>query len=260
MDLSNINNGNALAALQMIAQSAMRYLPLIVLPTLSPFSFAPVMVRSVLLLAISIIAVGVQLDAIAMPAQLAQIAFLKSLASELLLGLLFAFACYLPIAAMDQIGRILDMQIGLSAAALIFPNISQEAQAPMSTLFTLAALTLVFTLGLHLEALRNIALSLQLVPLGSNTFEMDAGHVVEVFSAQLTLALLLVAPTMIALFVIDVATNYATRAMPQANVFFLMLPVKVLVGLLMVTVSLKQAPETMRQMFDLSQALMFGAG
>jgi flagellar biosynthesis protein FliR len=260
MSALDVGLSNAPAAMQLFAQSAMRYLPLIVLPTLSPFSFAPVIVRSALLLAISITVASVQLDLAPVPTQLSQLMFLQTLASELLIGLVFALSCYLPIAAFDQAGRVLDMQMGLSAAALIFPNISQEAQAPMSVIFSLAALTLIFSLNLHLEALRSIAISVQLVPLGSNALAIDAPHLIQIFAAQLTLALLLIAPTMIALFAIDIGTNYATRAMPQANVYFLMLPVKVLVGLLMATISLKYAPETMRQMFDQSQSLMLGAG
>ena len=51
------------------------------------------------------------------------------------------------------------------------------------------------------------------------------------------------------LFGIDLAVAYATRSMPQANVYFLSLPLKIGAGLLLLAMSLKAAPALVERLF-----------
>lgn len=243
------------ALIQTHALATMRLLPLLMFPVLSPFSFAPVLVRSVLLLGLASLLVALSPAAAeAMPQSL----FLAALLAELSLGLVFALAFYLPIAALNFMGRLLDMQIGLAAAALLYPSLGNEPEAPISAFTTLAAQALFFALGLHLEALQAVRLSLELSPLGGGVTLPDSGALGAMLGAQFSLALLLAAPALTVLFALDLGTAYATRAMPQANVYFLMLPLKVLVGVLMVAVSLRHAPGVIREMFTVAQASLVG--
>jgi flagellar biosynthetic protein FliR len=243
---------------QQHALACMRLLPLVVLPTLSPFSFAPVMARSALLAMLGGLLVAVSWTQTSTPVLLDAVGFLSGLLSEAMIGLAFAFAFYLPIAAINAMARVIDMQMGLSAAALLFPNLSAEAEAPISAILTLLAQALFFTLDLHLEALALVAASLSISPLGLSGLPVGPGVLAQMLGAQFSLALLLVAPTMTALFVVDVATAYATRAMPQANVYFLMLPLKVFLGMLLLAASLAAAPDYVRRMFDTARAGLGG--
>ena len=47
-----------------------------------------------------------------------------------------------------------------------------------------------------------------------------------------------VAPVILGLFMLDIGIAYATRSMPQANVYFLALPLKVAVALLLLALTL----------------------
>lgn len=243
------------ALVQTHALATLRLLPLLLFPVLSPFAFAPVLVRSVLLLGLASLLVA--LSPIA-STPLPQALFLGAMLTELSLGLLFALAFYLPIAAMNFMGRMLDLQIGLAAAALLYPSLGNEPEAPISAFTTLAAQALFFALGLHIEALQAVTLSLELSPLGGGVALPDGAALGAMIGAQFTLALLLAAPALTVLFALDLGTAYATRAMPQANVYFLMLPLKVLVGVLMVAVSLRHAPGVVREMFSVAQASLVG--
>lgn len=243
---------------QQHALACMRLLPLIVIPTLSPFSFAPVMVRSALLALLGGLLVAVAWGQSPAPVMLELGGFVSGLLKEAMIGLAFAFAFYLPIAAINAIARVLDLQVGLSAAALLFPNLGAEAEAPMSAIMTLLAQALFFALGLHLEALGLIAASLSISPLGLTPMPLEPGALAYMLTAQFTLALLLLAPVLTALFVVDIATAYATRAMPQANVYFLMLPLKVMLGMLLLAASLSAAPDYVRRMFDTARAGLGG--
>ena len=250
--------GSLEVLVQQHALACMRLLPLIVLPTLSPFAFAPVMVRSALLAMLGGLLVAVAWSQASPPALLDLAGFLSGLLNEAMIGLAFAFAFYLPIAAINAMARVLDLQIGLSAAALLFPNLGAEAEAPISAIMTLLAQALFFALDLHLEALSLVAASLSISPLGLTQMSVGPGALAQMLGAQFSLALLLVAPTLTALFLVDVATAYATRAMPQANVYFLMLPLKVLLGILLLAASLGAAPDYVRRMFDTARVGLGG--
>ena len=58
------------------------------------------------------------------------------------------------------------------------------------------------------------------------------------------------APVLVGLFAVDVGVAYATRSMPQANVFFLALPLKVLVAILLMVASLRYAPALMLRLYQ----------
>lgn len=244
--------------IQQHALACMRLLPLLIFPTLSPFSFAPILVRSALLMLLGGLLVAVAWSQAPAPTLLDTAGLVSGLLKEATIGLAFAFAFYLPIAAINLAARVLDLQVGLSAAALLFPNLGAEAEAPLSAIMTLLAQALFFALGLHLEALGLIAASLSISPLGLTPLVLEPGALAYMLTAQFSLALLLVTPVVTALFVVDIATAYATRAMPQANVYFLMLPLKVMLGMLLLAASLSAAPDYVRRMFDTARTGLGG--
>jgi flagellar biosynthetic protein FliR len=61
--------------------------------------------------------------------------------------------------------------------------------------------------------------------------------------------LMVSAPTMLGLFAIDLAVAYASRSMPQANMYFVALPIKVMAGFVLLAGSLRYAPPLIERMY-----------
>jgi flagellar biosynthetic protein FliR len=67
--------------------------------------------------------------------------------------------------------------------------------------------------------------------------------------SQFLLGLMVVMPVMMGLFAVDVFVAIASRSMPQANIYFLSLPMKVAAVLVLLAASLRLAPTLMARLF-----------
>ncbi len=227
----------------------LRYLPVMVLPAMSPLGWAPPMVRIVLLVALAGLSVLAMPSPAVLPAWKLPIALVAAMLGELLVGMTFGLALLLPNAALHSAGWLADMQAGLGAATLFDPASGGEMESLLGRALMLASVVLFFTLDLHLLVFRGLVASLQWMPLGSMAIRLDLGGFMGLLGSSFLLGLMVVAPVVLGLFAIDVGVAYATRSMPQANVFFLMLPLKVAAGLSLMALSMRFAPELVGRLF-----------
>ncbi len=143
-------------------------------------------------------------------------------------------------------GGLVDLTSGVSVAALIDPTRGEQA-AVFSRLFNLVALALFFALGGVEVLVRGLALSLEAVPLdGAFGADRDLAQLaVRLTSQLLVLATELALPVLSALFLLEVVLGLGARLAPQANVFLLGLPAKLLLTLAVVTAALALFPGTL---------------
>ena len=226
--------------------AALRFSLVLALPGLSPLAWAPMSIRVVLLVALSLTAALLA----PIPAQaFANVEWVPAIGQEALVGLTLSLALVLPMAAVSFFGKVVDVQAGFGAAAILNPAASSEGEALIGVALGLLLTVLFFAMDLHHDLLRALMLSLELLPLGQAAVDATPAAVAQAFGQSFALALLLVAPVMLGLFGIDLAVAYATRSMPQANVYFLSLPLKIGAGLLLLAMSLKAAPALVERLF-----------
>jgi flagellar biosynthetic protein FliR len=230
--------------------ATLRYLPVIVIPALSPLSWAPGMVRMTVLFCMA------WLTVLASPAAEYQaiwqqpVGLLLACAGELLLGMTFALAVTLPQAALGMSAAVADLQAGLSAATLFNPGGQNEQQTMTGTVVMLAATVLFFTLNLHLMLFQTMVASVRLLPLGALAIHLDVGGFMDMLGSSFILGLAVMGPVILGMFALDLGVAYATRSMPQANVYFLALPLKVLVALLLLAMTLRFAPTLIGRLYQ----------
>lgn len=230
--------------------ASLRYLPVLAIPALSPLSWAPGLVRVILLLAFSWLTVLAS-PAAASPGYWRQpVGLLLSCASELLIGLTFGLAILLPQAAISLAARLADMQAGLSAASLFNPGGQHEPESMLGTVLMLAATVLFFTMDLHLLLFQALSASVKALPLGLMGVHLDMDGFFAMVGSSFILGLAVLAPVILGLFLVDLGVAYATRSMPQANVYFLALPLKVAVALILLAMTLAFAPTLIGRLYQ----------
>lgn len=230
------------ATVLLLGFATLRYAPVLAVPAVSPMAWAPPMVRMVLLLAVAGLTVMAMPLAKPMPYWGESGGLLLAGASELLIGMTFGLAILLPQAGIGMAARLADMQAGLSAASLLNPTGQHEPESLLGSLLLLAATVLFFTLDLHVELFRLLAVSVRVLPLGMIGLHLEPVAFLSMVSGSFALGLVVVAPLVVGLFAVDLAVAYATRSMPQANVYFLALPLKVAVAMLLLALTLAYAP------------------
>jgi flagellar biosynthetic protein FliR len=238
----------ALVAQLMFA--SLRYLPVIAIPAMSPLSWAPGMVRIAVLLCMAWLTVLASPAGAYLAIWQQPVGLLLACASELLLGLTFALAVMLPQAALGMSAAVADLQAGLSAATLFNPGGQNEQQTMTGTIVMLAATVLFFTLHLHLLLFQTMAASVQLLPLGALAVHLDVDGFMDMLGSSFILGVAVMAPVILGMFALDLGIAYATRSMPQANVYFLALPLKVLVALLLLAMTLRFAPALIGRLYQ----------
>lgn len=225
-----------------------RFAPLLIVPSISPFTWAPTPARLSLLIATCFLSqMTISAISVPLPDSLLQIGIL--LIAEFGIGLVLAFSVHLVFGALHFFGRLLDMQIGLGAAGIFNPTIG-NMDTLMSTALVLIGTMLFFTLGFYALLFRGLAASLEIVPLGSG-FALHGGErIISLIGSEFMLGFGVVAPVVIVLFLLDVMIAFASRMMPQVNIYFISLPLKIGLGLICISISLRYIGPAVGHMFQ----------
>jgi flagellar biosynthetic protein FliR len=213
-----------------------RVTPLFFVAPLFSSSLIPPRVRGVIAVGISIGLTPVALRGQHVPSEALPLAEL--VVEGMLVGLAFAFALAVLMAALESAGSMVDVVSGFSYGALINP-LNGEQSAVMSRFYSLFGTLIFLVIGGDAWTLRGLGRTFELVPLTDGPrIASVVGGAEQVFSTVFTAAIEIAAPVLVALLVTDVAFGVVSRVVPQLNVFAVGFPTKVAVAMLLVAASL----------------------
>jgi flagellar biosynthesis protein FliR len=213
-----------------------RLTPLFLFAPLFSSKLVPMRVRGIVAVALAIGLAPLALAGATPPTDALGLAEL--MIKELLVGLAFAFAIGMVLAALQVAGSFIDTLIGFAFGAAVDPLTGNQGTV-MSQLYGLLGVMVFIAINGDQIVIRGFAETYELVGL----LEMPAlgalldgaiGAFVSLFAGALQVA----APVVLALILTDAAFGLITRVVPQLNVFAVGLPAKVLVGMLVTAASL----------------------
>ncbi|MCB1220023.1 MAG: flagellar biosynthetic protein FliR [Planctomycetales bacterium] len=176
--------------------------------------------------------------------------FLASAVQELALGMLLGFIMALVFVAFQFAGQFIGYQMGFAVVNVFDPSTHTQASIIGQFLFTAAMLVFVGT-GMHLELLRLWIASYELLPPGTWMIEhFDTQTMVAICTSLFTIALRISLPLIAFLILIDLALGILARVMPQLNVFFVGIPVKIVLGLLFLSLVTTELGSNVRRTRD----------
>jgi flagellar biosynthetic protein FliR len=175
-------------------------------------------------------------------------ALLLSALSELLLGLMIAFAFQAAFAALSFAGRVLDVQAGYGLAMVIDPG--SRGQSPLfGTILLLVAGLVFFAANGQDDLLRLLATLVQVLPVGQAQIVGAPQAFIGYFGTVIGIGLAAVSAAILILFLIDLSIAFLSRALPQMNALMLGLQIKTIVTLITRALSIGlAAPVAMRLM------------
>lgn len=232
-----------------------RLLPIWIVAPIAMFKRIPALVRIVLSIAIAmILTVGYTNT----PLHAAVSMTWMSLGSEFLLGLILAFGFHAAQGSVQTMGHIIDQQIGFAAAS-VFDPASEQTQSLIGELLTLVVLIAFLTFDVHHALLRGIASTMSLIPPG-HPLTLNSNSLWQVLGLQFAFGFALTCPVILTLWLVDVTLALTSRSLPQANIYFVALPIKIGIGLLLIvwlsSHALPQIAHMFESIFD-SWALLF---
>ena len=246
--------GNELAGFILVLA---RVTPLFLIAPLFSSQMIPPRVRGIIAVGISIGLTPIAMHGQHVPGDALTLAGL--VVEGLLVGLGFAFALAVLMAAIESAGTLIDVVSGFSYGALINP-MNGSTSAVMSRFYSLVGTLIFLVIGGDAWTLQGLGRTFQLVPLtGAARISSLVAGVEQVFSSVFTGALEVAAPVLVALLITDVAFGVVSRVVPQLNVFAVGFPTKVAVALLVVAASLPFVANWISEQLSVSVGAALGA-
>lgn len=233
----------------LVLVSVFRLVPVFVASSLSPLARLPMTVRIISMLLLAVISISYidqnQLNF----SQMTAYSWFELIISELFLGLLFAFGLQTALAALLTLGRVVDMQIGFGAGGLFDPN-TNSSESVIGMMLVMLVSLLFFVGQLHHDLISFLVFSYNIIPLGHSVFSLNIGLLIETISAHFLIALILLIPVIVTLLLVDALIAFSAKTMPQMNIYFVGLPVKIGAGLVALSTSIRYVMPSIESLFE----------
>lgn len=182
----------------------------------------------------------------AAPTGAAQLAFL--VLSEATLGAFLGLALHAAFASLAMAGRLLDLQMGFGMATLLDP-VTRANLPIVGVALTLLGVSAFFGSDSHHGLIRATARLVELCPPGVAWQVPSPAALARAMATLYGMAVVLAAPVLFMLLLVELALDVASRVLPQMNVLFVGAPIKLLVGFAMLSVAAPTLAPTMRRLF-----------
>lgn len=156
---------------------------------------------------------------------------------EIIIGVSLGFILSMGFQAIELAGRVISIQLGLSLAAVFSPT-EEEASTAIDPFFSVLAGMLFLAMNLHLAVVRALAHSFMVYPVGGGWPSDLALTGAQTISLALELGVRVALPVALVLLLVELSVALLARAIPQINVFILGLPLKMLVGIAVLSVAI----------------------
>jgi flagellar biosynthesis protein FliR len=200
------------------------------------------------------IAVAISLTVIAYPQLAAEVAqsggelnfgplgFFFLMMKECFIGFTLSYISTAVFESIQIAGRFIDVQRGATMAEVMAPQLNERVSELGEFKFQLSLVLFIF-LGLHREFIKVLVESFQAIP-ATRLPEVHGGFtpsmelLISISAETLFIGLQLALPIVLALLLTDIFFGIINKVSPQMNVFFLAMPVKMMLGLFVFTLSI----------------------
>lgn len=163
-----------------------------------------------------------------MPENVGRMLFL--VAMEATIGVFLGLMIRLMVLALEFAGQIVALQLGIGNIVAFNPAMASQGSLPGAVLGLLGIL-LVFATNLHHLFFTGLVKSYALMPVGGLPELKDMSETItRIIVDSFTLSLMMSAPFLILGTVLQVGLGLMARLQPQAQIFFIAVPLQMLVG------------------------------
>jgi flagellar biosynthetic protein FliR len=158
---------------------------------------------------------------------------LVMLFQEMLVGAVLGLTARLAISALQVAGSVIAQQLGLGFVTAVDPTQNQQGLL-VGNFLTLLGITLIFATNLHYLVIAAMNDSYSIFRPGEMPLIGDAAqHVTRIVAMSFRIGIQLSAPFLVFGLLFNFGLGVLSRLMPQMQVFFIGLPLSIMLGLLL---------------------------
>jgi len=170
------------------------------------------------------------------PSQVSELALI--ILNELLIGILLGIGVRLFFFAINIAGDFMSATMGLQSASMMDPSTQTNTMA-LSRILRVMAVVLFLVLDMHLYMIKAFIQSYDLVAFNAT---LDFGAVLFAIIKTVTklfiVGIQMASPVVVTNFIINISLGVLNRLVPQIHVFFISMPLTMLVGVFMLVLSM----------------------
>jgi flagellar biosynthesis protein FliR len=185
--------------------------------------------------------------AVAMDAS--SIFFFTLIVKEALTGIAMGLVGQLIFAGLEMGGQLIAVQAALSFANVVDSTTEQQNTVVSNFITTLAVLVF---LAIDGEKMYMMALvySFEVIPISMARLEMASPEFIKAAVYLFMIGVQVATPFLVVLFMLNLSFAIFARIMPQANIFFIALPVKMGIAMVMLYLVIPYLPVAFDEMFS----------
>lgn len=152
---------------------------------------------------------------------------------ELMVGAILGMTARLAVSALQIAGSVVAQQMGLGFVTAIDPTQGQQGML-VGNFLTVLGVTLIFATDMHHLVIAALNDSYRIFQPGEMPLVGDvAKHITEVVTTAFRIGIQLAAPFLVFGLLFNLGLGVLSRLMPQMQVFFIGLPLSIMLGLLL---------------------------
>ena len=152
---------------------------------------------------------------------------------EIITGLLIGYSLNLAFYGFSYAGSLIGFDMELSMAEALNPMDNTDTNILGEAIY-MGAILVFFLINGHHYLIRALAYSFTVIPLGKFSISKPVYDLIIKYSASVfIIAIKISAPFLISFFLINVAEGIIARVIPQMQVFFVVQPLKIAVGFIL---------------------------
>lgn len=160
------------------------------------------------------------------------ISFILLLAKEFIIGLTLGYISYLILTSIYLAGQMIDLHIGFGMVSVFDPETNIQIPVTANFYFIMTMLMFLAIDGHHL-LIYTLTESFAILPVGGRLIMEQPllDFVLELFGSVFAIGFKIAAPVTAAVLIADITLGVIAKAVPQVNVFIVGMPLKILLGL-----------------------------
>jgi flagellar biosynthetic protein FliR len=160
------------------------------------------------------------------------LAYILLLVKEFIIGLVLGYISYLILTSIYLAGQMIDLHIGFGMVSVFDPEAKVQLPVTANFYFILTMLVFLAIDGHHL-LIYTLTESFTTLPIGSKLVigQPIMNFVLDLFGSVFAISFKIAAPVTAAVLIADIALGVIAKAVPQVNVFIVGMPLKILLGL-----------------------------
>lgn len=180
------------------------------------------------------------LEGTALPEVSSMFSFAWVLIKEAAVGLVIGYFSLFLFGAVSFAGNILDMQMGFAMLQMADPVAEKNMSTASGMLFSLIFTIAFLLFNGHYFLILAMKKAFELIPPGNVVFPAEtlAMSAAQTLTTLVEVALRLSAPVLVVMIITSVALGIIAKTMPQMNIFFVGMPLKIGAGFISIIIAL----------------------